>query len=386
MRKRYLVINMKYPINLSAQTPFLVVKANVRRLIAATAILSALALNAQLLHGQVQPAVALINPRGVAFSPATGKAYTVDQKRGAVDISDDATGSTVHVKVGAGPVSIAVNAANGRAYIVNGDDGTVSVIDGKTDQVVATVPAANHPYAIAANPVTGKVYVSRTYSDEITVIDAATNTPTGITTGSPDFIAVDANADKIYLLGYEGGTVSVLDGMSGIISKRSAGMHAWNIAVNEASGTVYVPKSGNAEVVAFSTGSASSTTIPTGEIPCAIGINLRTNAVYVVNYGSNNVTVIDGATGKPVVTVPVGYRPEAIAVDSVNNLIYVANTRGDSVTAIDGASNHVLSTLPAGKSPYALAVNPEAGKLHVANLDDRSFTIIDVKHIRKSMR
>jgi YVTN family beta-propeller protein len=377
---------MKYPINLSAGKQPLIVKISGRRLIAATAILSALTLNALLLHGQVQPAVALINPRGVAFSPATGKAYTVDQKRSAVDISDDATGSTVHVKVGAGPVSIAVNAANGRAYVVNGDSGTVSVIDGKTDQVVATVPAADHPYAIAANPVTGKVYVSRTYSDEITVIDGTTNTATGIKTGSPDFIAINAKMDKIYLLGYEGGTVSVLHGTNGTVSKRSAGMHAWNIAVDEASGTVYVPRPGNAELVAFPADSASSTTIPTGEIPCAVGINLRTNDVYVVNYGSNSVTVIDRATGKPVATVPVGDRPEAIAVDSVNNLIYVANMHSDSVTAIDGASNHVLATLPAGKNPYALAVNPEAGKLHVANLDDRSFTIIDVKHIRKSMR
>jgi YVTN family beta-propeller protein len=89
----------------------------------------------------------------------------------------------VHVKVGAGPVSIAAGASNGRAYVVNGDDGTVSVIDGKTDAVIATVPAANHPYAISANPVTGKVYVSRSYSDEITVIDAVTNSRSGIKTG-----------------------------------------------------------------------------------------------------------------------------------------------------------------------------------------------------------
>jgi YVTN family beta-propeller protein len=98
------------------------------------------------------------------------------------------------------------------------------------------------------------------------------------------------------------------------------------------------------------------------------------------------VTVIDGAAGKPVATVPVGDRPEAIAVDMVNNLVYVANTHGNSVTVIDGANNHVLATLPAGKNPYALAVNPSAGKLHVANVDDKSFTIVDVKDIRKPVR
>src|ERR1700678_2838969 len=208
---RYLVINMKYPMDLPVLTQLRLVKNNGWRMITATAMASALAMIAQPLPGQVKPSVGLINPHGVAFNPANGKAYTVDSRRGAVDISDDATGSTVHVKVGAGPVSIAVNAANGMAYVANGDDGTVSVLDGKTDQVVATLPATNHPYAIAVNGVTGKVYVSRTYSNEITVIDGATNTPTGVKTGSPDFIGVNTKANKVYLLGYEGGNVTVLD-------------------------------------------------------------------------------------------------------------------------------------------------------------------------------
>ena len=50
---------------------------------------------------------------------------------------------------------------------------------------------------------------------------------------------MNAKADKIYLLGYEGGTVSVLDGASGAISRWQAGMHAWSIAVNETTGTVF---------------------------------------------------------------------------------------------------------------------------------------------------
>src|SRR3984957_16549041 len=120
--RRYLVINMKYPMNLSTGTRLLIVKNNGGRLLVATTILGAVVMVAQPLRGQVQPTVGLINPRGVAFSSATGKAYTVDQRRGTVDITDDATGSTVHVKVGAGPVSIAVNGANGMVYVANGDD------------------------------------------------------------------------------------------------------------------------------------------------------------------------------------------------------------------------------------------------------------------------
>jgi YVTN family beta-propeller protein len=383
---RYLVINMKYPTSFVSRKQQRILRTSRVRPIMLAVTMAALAFSAQRVRGQVKPNVGLINPAGVAFDVATGKAYTVDSRRGAVDISDDVTGSTVHLKVGAGPVSIAVNGANGMVYVANGDDGTVSVIDGKTDQVLTTVPATKHPYAIAANSTTGKVYVSRTYGDAITVIDGTTNRSTDITMGSPDFIAVDAMRDKIYLLGYEGGTVTVIDGSGGELHTRQAGMHAWSIAVNEITGVVYVPKPGDAKVVAFSDGSASSTEIASGEIPCAVAINTRTNMVYVANYGSNSVTVIDGAQGKAVATVPVGDRPEAIAVDATNNLIYVANTHGNSVSVLDGGSNHVLVTLAAGKNPYALAVNPGAGLLHVANLDAKSFTIVDVKHVREHAR
>jgi YVTN family beta-propeller protein len=90
----------------------------------------------------------LINPAAAAYNPATGKTYIVDPDGGAVTISDDAAHISVHVKVGAGPVSIAADSANGRAYVANADDGTVSVIDGKTDAVIASLTIGSHPYSI----------------------------------------------------------------------------------------------------------------------------------------------------------------------------------------------------------------------------------------------
>ena len=43
-------------------------------------------------------------------------------------------------------------------------------------------------------------------------------------------------------------------------------------------------------------------------------VNPVTNQVYVANFGSNNVTVIDGATNVVANTVNVGTSPEAVAV------------------------------------------------------------------------
>jgi YVTN family beta-propeller protein len=328
------------------------------------------------------PVTGLNNPSATVYNPATGKVYTVDSEAGAIQISDDVAGTTIRVKVGAEPVSVAADSSNGRAYVANAGDGTVSVIDGKTDTVLATVAIGANPYSIAADSTAGKIYVTRTYSDHLTVIDAATNQVSGIKAGAPDLIAVNPKTHIAYLLGYEGGNLTVLNGATQELTKSSVGMHAWGVALNAETGILYIAKIGDADVAVVKPGSSTPTMIPAGNIPCSVAINPQTNTVYVANYADNSVTVIDGAKNLAVAQIPVGKRPQAVAVDASRNLIYVANTQANTVTAIDGATNKVLATLDAGKAPYALVVNPVSGKLHVANMDKASFTILDAGNLQ----
>jgi YVTN family beta-propeller protein len=60
-------------------------------------------------------------------------------------------------------------------YVVNTHANGVSVIDGRTNTVVATVPADKGPWAVAVNPVSNMIYVANRLSDKVTVIDGRTN-------------------------------------------------------------------------------------------------------------------------------------------------------------------------------------------------------------------
>jgi YVTN family beta-propeller protein len=333
------------------------------------------------------PSSGLINPRAIAFNPATGKVYAVDTSHGAVQIYNDVLQQTDRVKVGAEPVSIAVNETNGTVYVANARDGTVTVLDGSSNAVVATVPVGSHPYSIAVNATTGKVYVTHTFGDELSILDGASNTVTPLKTGSHDLIAINARTDTIYLLGYEGGTVSVVDGGHQTVRIREAGKHAWGLTLNEVTGTLYATRIETAEVAALGDESPVAATLAAGAIPCAIAVNSKAGILYVANYGDNTVTVIDANTGKARATVRVGDHPKGIAFDPKGKLVYVANTSSDSVTVIDAENNAVLATLPAGKSPYALAVVPGSSRLYVANeSDDKSSTVIDLPRTPKPDR
>jgi YVTN family beta-propeller protein len=70
-------------------------------------------------------------------------------------------------------------------------------------------------------------------------------------------------------------------------------------------------------------GQTVTTTVGAGTNPNAVAVNPATNQIYVANFSSGNVTVIDGATNSTT-TVGAGTGPQALAVNPVTNTIYVA--------------------------------------------------------------
>lgn len=128
-------------------------------------------------------------------------------------------------------------------------------------------------------------------------------------------------------------------------------------------------------------------TVTAGVAPEGVAVDTVTNKIYVANYVSGNVTVIDGATNSTT-TVPAGIHPVAVAVNEATNKIYVA-IRGDcsplgncasrgGVLVIDGATNSTTTvTDPNTNGPIALAVNSATNKIYVANLFSGYVTVID---------
>ena len=69
--------------------------------------------------------------------------------------------------------------------------------------------------------------------------------------------------------------------------------------------------------------------------------------------GSNTVSVIDTATNNVTATVPVGDYPLGVAVNLEGTKVYVANEESNTVSVIDTATNKVIATVPVGKDPVA---------------------------------
>jgi YVTN family beta-propeller protein len=98
---------------------------------------------------------------------------------------------------------------------------------------------------------------------------------------------------------------------------------------------------------------------------------------YVVNYGSDNVSVISLSTNAVIATIPVGVAPYRAVFTPDGSKAYVTNTVDDTVSVIDTATHTVIATVPVGVGPLTLDVSPDGTKVYVANNTSRTISIID---------
>src|SRR4051812_43402613 len=110
---------------------------------------------------------------------------------------------------------------------------------------------------------------------------------------------------------------------------------------------------------------ATVATVAAGTEPRAVAVNPATGRVYVANEFSNDVTVIDAST-RATTRVAVGNRPQYIAVNSRTNRIYVANAQDASLSVIDGATLAVATYTVNGSGPFL--VDESTNRIYMVRL------------------
>jgi YVTN family beta-propeller protein len=220
------------------------------------------------------------------------------------------------IPVGNQPRGLAVDEARTRLYVANYAGASVSIIDGHSHTVIKTVthfPAISAPTGIAYDSVSDTIWVANSGSDSsgnffwLTPIDAANFTvgsmiPLGGEPGGVVFNPVDR---QVYVSNLSDDTVSVISPTLGSV-------------VN---------------------------TIGVGQDPYNLAVHRGTGWVYVANFGSQSVSVLNAA-GLVRPDIPLDYgsaEPFGIAVDDVlSNYVYVTTVKSYRIETIDIDNDHQL--------------------------------------------
>ena len=139
-----------------------------------------------------------------------------------------------------------------------------------------------------------------------------------------------------------------------------------------------------AQSVAATSTLAVIATIPVGDSPRGVAVNDGDDTVYVTNYTSNTVSVINGRTRTEDDTITVGTRPWGVAVDHGDDTVYVANEGSSNVSVINGRTGNV-NTIAVGSFPQGVAVDQGDDTVYVINYTSRDVSVINGRSLDDSV-
>lgn len=352
-----------------------------------------------------------------------------------------AAGGSQVVGVGGFPTGTAVDTATSTVYVAEGQADALAMISTSTCGASAhahcgaakSAPTGgSDPVGVAVDSQTHTVYVVNTGSNTVAVINAAacnaTDTagcaqvPVQVHVGNgPEFLAVNAQTDTVYVANTVAGTVSVIDGQtcnatdtSGCVHAPAtipAGAGAFPIAVDQASNTVYVGVSTGVAVIdgagcdsVSAAGCGRMPVIaPVNNQPAGISVDDQAHTVYIsgqvgtvalLNSGTCDSASIYGSPPYTPIThgclvaatVTVGLDPRGDAFDAATSTVYVTNAASNDVSLLNAKTCSAANTagcgasprtFPVGRSPRRVAVDDANHSVYVVNVGANTVSVVD---------
>ena len=253
------------------------------------------------------------------------------------------------------PYGIAYDEATGYVWVTQTRVNKVSVFDPATNKIIwsSAEGDVNHPREVRVDPSSGKVFVSG--SGGISVFDTTRHALVKKieftdAKGESDIamnMHVDSADGKLYVPSLSAGTVKVIDTKSYEVEKTiqlhkdnaEADLNASDVTIDKSLKEIYVSSQGDRKgtnsgitVYNLETG-AYKKTIPFGSQALAITSDEARDLLYVTDYGTGNVGVVDARTGTVVSQVSTG------ATSGANDVLVAADGSAYAVArSIEGAS------------------------------------------------
>jgi YVTN family beta-propeller protein len=315
----------------------------------------------------------------IAVAPDAGLLLIVNSDSNSISLIDTVSlRPLAEIPVGPNPQTVSVDPSGGRAYVTNRDDDTLSIVDLTLGREVGALRVGDEPFGVLAS-LDGRVYVSNSGSDAVDVFDKTSlNRVARIATDpSPRGLALSSDQKRLYITHFQSGKLTVINtqnfSVETVISTGQDSNLSQAIVVDPATQRAFLPQTrSNATnrallfdstlfpvviVVDLITGEnlpRQRVALDVADRPVSIPIDLALTSsgkLYVVNAGSNDVSVIDLQKGRAAAHLQVGHNPRGIVLAPDQKTLYVNNTLSGSVSVIDTQVDKVIGEIVATKIP-----------------------------------
>jgi YVTN family beta-propeller protein len=120
--------------------------------------------------------------------------------------------------------------------------------------------------------------------------------------------------------------------------------------------------------------------IKAGSVPSGLVLDEYNKKLYVANFKSNDITVIDTSNNIPVATIKdVGNGPYRLLIIGERNYLYSVNYNSNDVTLINTGDNSIVKKIPTGSKPLDIIMTNDKKNLYVANFGSDFISVINVE-------
>ena len=199
----------------------------------------------------------------------------------------------------------------------------------------------------------------------------------------PSNLEYYAKNDILYVLNNISHSLSVINGTSDKVINvipLAVEITPVSITVDPDSGLVYVGSDDIYGSIRIIRPVENLNYLQTGRSPRYLGLNAVTNKLYVSNYDTGNISVINENTGTLLNEIEIFKPPSStnkIIVNDKTNKIYVANSFPNTVSIIYGYNNTISKNINFTKQPISIAVNTLTNKIYVASIGSPYIDIIN---------
>lgn len=276
------------------------------------------------------------------------------------------------ISVGDDPRSIDVTPDGTRLLVTNHGNDSLYVIDMESQSVIATLAVGTQPYGVITDN-NETAFVSLQGDDAVIEIELATGDILQEIPTSPDPTGLALWGDFLYVTHFWSGQISLIylpvsDVVRTISTGHNTGLSSF-IYVDARNGLAYVPQSiayPDANALTFDRtirprvivlDLAQMRVIPERTLwldiadrpvnmPFSVALNVAQERLFVLNAGSNDLSVIDLNTGLSVWNTALPDHPQGMVLASDRSALYVNNAVDTSLSILETRFYSVTDSIP----------------------------------------
>jgi DNA-binding beta-propeller fold protein YncE len=315
------------------------------------------------IDGQLVPSSGwfeLLEANSVAVNDFNGDAFVADSGAGVIDVFDSARaqiatldGSTTPAgSFGGGAVSVAANNATGEVYVLDSTDNVVDAFDA-SGKYTCQITGGSIPSFSECNGVAGSA------------------TPAGAL-NAPHGIAIDQATGDVYVIDANNGAVDIFSADGAYLRQISLasvpdGFDASNtrgIAVDDFNGHIYLSDSGQVRLYEFDSAGNYLTTWTGG--PCQSGSSA----------GPLESTVCEAPAG----SFGGGYL--SVAANNATGRVYVTETGHEVTDEFDSSGKYLAQFGTSYKNPRGTAVDQATGRIYISHevISHENQSVVSIEH------